>query len=322
METSPLLTVIVPVHNRAAIVTRTLDSIAAQTLRPLRLIVVDNNSTDSTLRTVTEWSDAHRSEDFDITVLTESAPGAAAARNRGLAEATSGYVMFFDSDDEMRPDHLSRVAEELQRVPETDILYFDIAIIDSDGWMRCKSSRDENHIRAHIFHSILATHRYAVRRSLINEAGGWNPDCMKWNDLEMGLRLIIRAANIRKLHGEPRVIIHPTEESITGCDLLSRHGLGEKALDAMEQQLRNAGHELALNWIDCRRVILAADYRREGGRQQAYELLDSTLNRNQTRNQLKLRAIYAVQRLFGHGGSALSAMLFKEKKPRKKKHAL
>lgn len=322
METSPLITVIVPVHNRADIVTRTLDSIAAQTLRPLRLIVVDNNSTDSTLRTVTEWSDAHRSEDFDITVLTESAPGAAAARNRGLAEATSEYVMFFDSDDEMRPDHLSRVAEELQRVPETDILYFDIAIIDSDGWMQCKSSRDENHIRAHIFHSILATHRYAVRRSLINEAGGWNPDCMKWNDLEMGLRLIIRAANIRKLHGEPRVIIHPTEESITGCDLLSRHGLGEKALDAMEQQLRNAGHELGRHWIDCRRAILAADYRREGGRQQAYELLDSTLNRNQARNQLKLRAIYAVQRLFGHGGSALSAMLFKEKKPRKKKHAL
>lgn len=44
----PLITVIVPVRNRAALVTRTLDSIAAQSLRPLRLIIVDNASSDGT----------------------------------------------------------------------------------------------------------------------------------------------------------------------------------------------------------------------------------------------------------------------------------
>ena len=40
------LTVIIPVYNRASLVKRTLESVEQQTLRPLRVILVDNNSTD------------------------------------------------------------------------------------------------------------------------------------------------------------------------------------------------------------------------------------------------------------------------------------
>lgn len=41
-----LISIVIPVYNRAAVVTRTLDSVFAQTARPLQLILVDNASTD------------------------------------------------------------------------------------------------------------------------------------------------------------------------------------------------------------------------------------------------------------------------------------
>ncbi|MCM1483141.1 MAG: glycosyltransferase family 2 protein [Muribaculaceae bacterium] len=316
MNAKPLITVVVPVRNRAGLVTRTLDSIFSQTLRPFNLIIVDNDSTDSTLRTVTEWAKVHTDPELNITILSESTPGAAAARNRGLRDVGTEYVMFFDSDDEMRPDHMSRIHDELAMHPDTDMLYFDVAYMDPDGWTETKGTNDKNLLRAHIFHSTIATQRYTVRTTTTRQAGGWNERCRLWDDLEMGTRLILNAGNIRKLHGEPRVMVHPQDDSITGTSLTENAGQGEMALDAMEQALTAAGKTIPSLWIECRRVILAAGYRREGSIGPAHNLLDLTLKKHTARNQLKLHAVYAVQRLMGHGGSALSTMLFSEPRVR------
>lgn len=53
------LTVVVPVYNRAGRVGPTLDSLEAQTLRPLRIVLVDNDSTDDTLRVLLDLSLIH-----------------------------------------------------------------------------------------------------------------------------------------------------------------------------------------------------------------------------------------------------------------------
>ena len=100
------ITIIVPVYNRAHLVGATLDSIAAQTLRPIHLVLVDNNSQDNTLKVLLDFKKRHQSDDFKVTVLQETRRGAAAARNCGLQEATTEWVMFFDSDDIMAPDLL------------------------------------------------------------------------------------------------------------------------------------------------------------------------------------------------------------------------
>ncbi|MGN0223934.1 MAG: glycosyltransferase family 2 protein, partial [Muribaculaceae bacterium] len=52
------LTIVIPVYNRATIVERTLASVAAQTLRPLSVVLVDNNSTDGTLSVLQRWAEA------------------------------------------------------------------------------------------------------------------------------------------------------------------------------------------------------------------------------------------------------------------------
>lgn len=49
------LTIVIPVYNRAGIVGRTLESVQRQTLRPLRVVLVDNNSTDATPEVLRAW---------------------------------------------------------------------------------------------------------------------------------------------------------------------------------------------------------------------------------------------------------------------------
>ena len=79
MKQQALISIIIPVFNRAGIVGRTLDSIAAQTLRPLNIILVDNNSSDNTLEVLTQWGKDNSTDDFKITILQEKKPGASIA---------------------------------------------------------------------------------------------------------------------------------------------------------------------------------------------------------------------------------------------------
>ena len=76
--------IVIPIYNRAGIVCQTLDSIKAQTYRPIHLILVDNNSSDNGLDVAQKWKNENESSDFKITIATQTIPGAAAARNKGV----------------------------------------------------------------------------------------------------------------------------------------------------------------------------------------------------------------------------------------------
>ena len=80
-----LLSVVVPVFNRAPMLKTCLESIRLQNYRPLELILVDNASEDQRLQICRDYQQQYRSEDFNIVVLQETKKGACAARNKGYA---------------------------------------------------------------------------------------------------------------------------------------------------------------------------------------------------------------------------------------------
>lgn len=271
-----LITIVMPVYNRADVVSRTLDSIAAQTLRPLSLVVVDNNSTDGSLEVVSRWADTHRSADFQISVVTESKPGAAAARNRGLSEVATPYVMFFDSDDIMLPGHAADVAKTFTEHPEALIVGRDIWFKTLDGKTRRLLFGTDFY--THIFHGGLSTQRFAASTELCLNCGGWNEKLSGWDDLDFGLRLLINADGaIRRIPGEPGVIAMQTEESLTGLAYSPRQGEWERSLDCLSANLN--GNKLLTRYVELRRVVLAAHYRREGNQQASEALMADVLQR-------------------------------------------
>jgi glycosyltransferase involved in cell wall biosynthesis len=99
--TLPLVSVILPVHNREESVARAITSVLEQSHRDLELIVVDDGSTDGTRGAIDQF--ARR-----ITLVAQPHAGAYAARNAGLARARGELVAFIDSDDAWLPDRLAR----------------------------------------------------------------------------------------------------------------------------------------------------------------------------------------------------------------------
>ncbi|KQQ42954.1 glycosyltransferase family 2 protein [Nocardioides sp. Leaf307] len=103
-STSADVTVVMPAMNRAHLIGRALDSIAAQTVRPSSVLVVDDASTDDTVRVARE----HGASVLELAVNGGSGP----ARNRGIEAATTEWIAFLDSDDTWLPDHLETVLAE------------------------------------------------------------------------------------------------------------------------------------------------------------------------------------------------------------------
>ncbi len=97
----PLVSVIIPTYNRAAVLKRAIRSVLDQTFRDFELIVVDDGSTDSTPELLARF-------DGKLRPIFQENRGAAAARNTGIRHSTGELVAFLDSDDEWLPDKLVR----------------------------------------------------------------------------------------------------------------------------------------------------------------------------------------------------------------------
>jgi glycosyltransferase involved in cell wall biosynthesis len=86
--------------------------VLGQTHRDLRLIVVDDGSTDATARVVTGFSDPR------LTLIWQCNAGVAAARNRGMADADGDALLFLDADDWLAPSALADLSTTLDAAPE------------------------------------------------------------------------------------------------------------------------------------------------------------------------------------------------------------
>jgi glycosyltransferase involved in cell wall biosynthesis len=104
----PLVSVVLPTHNRAALLARAIDSVLAQTHAALELIVVDDASSDGTRETVLSVNDKR------VRYLRHAHNrGGSAARNTGVRAATGEYVAFLDDDDTWQPTKIERQLQQL-----------------------------------------------------------------------------------------------------------------------------------------------------------------------------------------------------------------
>jgi glycosyltransferase involved in cell wall biosynthesis len=99
-NTKNTISVIIPTRNRLAEVSRAIDSVLKQSIKPIEVIVVDDASTDNT-------TTALKANYPNIKlIINEVNKGGAISRNIGAESATGKYIAFLDSDDEWLPEHL------------------------------------------------------------------------------------------------------------------------------------------------------------------------------------------------------------------------
>ena len=108
----PKVSVVIPAYNAAALIKRALESVFAQE-EDLEVIVVDDCSTDDTIAVVENLHDRR------VKVLRQSEnKGPAAARNKGLEEASGKYIAFLDADDYWKSGFLKKTSHFLDSHPE------------------------------------------------------------------------------------------------------------------------------------------------------------------------------------------------------------
>ena len=120
-----LISVILPVYNRASSVARTIESVLAQTYRPLELLVIDDGSTDGTREVLSRFAS-------EITLLEQDHAGAYAARNLALRHARGELVAFIDSDDAWLPDRLAKQVPLFER-EEVGLVFGDAVVVTPAG---------------------------------------------------------------------------------------------------------------------------------------------------------------------------------------------
>ncbi len=124
-NSSPLVSVLVPVYNVERYVTQCVDSIINQTYRELQIVLFDDGSTDHSLDICHHYA----SQDNRIEVYHQENQGVATTRNNLLGKIKGDFVLFVDSDDWIEPDAIES-AVELAREHEADIVTFNNVIND------------------------------------------------------------------------------------------------------------------------------------------------------------------------------------------------
>ena len=116
MTDQPLVSVVTPCHNAEAFIGETIESVLAQTHRPVEHVIVDDGSSDGSWSAIERFAKLHPQE-----LRAEREPvsrGASRARNRGAEIARGEFLMFLDADDLLSPDALGGLVAALGVHPD------------------------------------------------------------------------------------------------------------------------------------------------------------------------------------------------------------
>jgi glycosyltransferase involved in cell wall biosynthesis len=204
---SPTVSIVIPTFNRLKYLRLAIDSVFAQTFEAWELIVADDGSDGETLAYLI--SIAQRPGVKLLQLSHTGNPGA--VRNVALRAARGEYIAFLDSDDVWVPEKLALQIASLQAHPERGWSHTAFAVIDESGhlltgararwWPAAEGWILERLIRMEV---VIAIASVMVRRSLLEQLGGFDPQQRACEDFDLWLRL----AGLSPIDGVRETLLH------------------------------------------------------------------------------------------------------------------
>ncbi len=246
---NPKFSIIVPAYNRADCLRNAVQSVLAQTDGDWELIIVDDASTDETLKVAKEC--AAGDERIQVLALSKN-HGAAGARNKGIVLSRGEFVVFLDSDDRLEPALLERAAS---------------SFVDSDvglvcGWGHGKDRQITNQFDEYMPADINNPDVYlssnpcfltgtAVQTSVLKKVGSFDENMICSEDWDLWIRIlrVARGAVLDEFLFSFERSANSLTRNVSGQDIIAA---GDRTI-AKQRDL-----------YDAHRRALALRYRHEG----------------------------------------------------------
>ncbi len=232
-----LVSAIVPVHDRADMLVEAVDSVLAQSYRPLEIWIVDDGSADETPAVADTLAADHPAE---VVALHIPNGGPGVARETGRRRARGEFLQYLDSDDVLLPGKLERQVAALREHPESGVCYGMTRDVDVAGRAQDRACRRTGERIDYMFPAFLVDRWWATstplyRRSVTDAAGPWTA-LRNEEDWEYDCRI---AAEGHPLAYVPHFV---SETRMYAANRLSRDGSSDPA----KLRDRAAAHALIL----------------------------------------------------------------------------
>ena len=265
MKTLPLVSIIMPLYNRADLVGETIDSVARQEYEHWELLIVDDGSTDGSYEYVAERSS--QTDRMSVFKRHREPKGAPTCRNIGLEKAAGEYVIFLDSDDLLAPHCLTQRVAAFQQHPDHDFLVFPVQTFE-------KRAGDRDFIYFRYFYQdyltsfLLQSHWITMspiwKKEALLRLGGFDETLACMQDGDLHTRALIAKMKFKVWHDKAMIDSYlrvstsyaRISNSISKRKLDSKLNAKQKALHLLEKNgmlsaLRErmlAAHYLNISW--------------------------------------------------------------------------
>ncbi len=185
----PLVSVIIPTHNRADLVVQAVESVLNQTYENIETIVVDDGSTDNT-------SEVLKTYEGRIKYIYQERGERSRARNKGFRCSSGHYIAFLDSDDMWLPMKIEKQVQLLDQEPDVGLVYTAVQFIDAQG-NPLKGDICWDTPQRHVFYEDLMTHNVVtgttssvmIRRICLERVGLFDESMNTCEDLDLFRRI-------------------------------------------------------------------------------------------------------------------------------------
>lgn len=241
----PLISVITPVFNTPVDwLEAAIESVLAQAYENWELILIDDASTDAACLTALPAL-AARDPRIHVDRLPESG-GISAASNKGLSMASGEWIGLLDHDDVLEPDALYQTIKLLQTHPDADLIHSDEDKLTEEGFEAPLLKPDWSPDFFLSYNYIC--HFTTLRRTVVDEAGGFRPEFDGAQDYDLFLRVVERT---QRIYHVPRILYHWRRSVSSTSDNIRRKPkaleAGKRAIEEHLQRTGQAGH-VAVDW--------------------------------------------------------------------------
>src|SRR6266542_219513 len=241
----PLVSVIMPVFDTPVQrLQEAIESVLAQAYENWELVLSDDGSSDATLLQALSLL-AARDRRITLKSLGKH-EGISAALNQALALARGEWVAFLDHDDVIEPDAVFQIVKLLQTHPDADLIYSDEDKLGEDG-VEAPLFKPDWSPDFFLSYNYVG-HLTAVRRDIVQKAGGFRSQFDSAQDYDLFFRVIEQA---KQIHHIPRILYHwRRSESSSAISVRQKPEQLEASRLAIEAHLKRRGESahVVVDW--------------------------------------------------------------------------